>query len=154
MKLKKKKKEGTRLGWGSIESHVKFDWFGSNQVLSLFIFFCLIFFIITSIVFRLGLVQGQSSGLPESIFLNQNDVVLVKKQKLTGCNRVLTGSCQVNMPGQLGHTGFFLPLFFLTRSGSSLESTGSKAKPSDQAAFQNYGYKLHWKNNKGILLPP
>jgi hypothetical protein len=38
---------------------------------------------------------------PELIFLNQNDIVLVKK-KLTGCNRVLPD-----------HTGFFLSLFFL-----------------------------------------
>ena len=29
------------------------------------------------------------------------------------CNRVLTGSCRVNPPGQPGHTRFFLPLFFL-----------------------------------------
>jgi hypothetical protein len=38
-------------------------------------------------------------------FLNQNDVVLVKKQKLTGCNWIFDRI----MPG---HTRFFLLLFF------------------------------------------
>jgi hypothetical protein len=48
----------------------------------------------------------QVIGSPESILIflkNQNDVVLVKKkQKSTGCNRVFD---QV-FPGQLGHAGF------------------------------------------------
>jgi hypothetical protein len=38
-------------------------------------------------------------------FLNQNDVVLVKKQKSTGCNRVF----DLVLPSQLG---FFFPYFF------------------------------------------
>jgi hypothetical protein len=61
------------------------------------------------IVFRPGLRLGFRvltvlPGRPgQFFFLNQNDVVLVKKkQKSTGCNRVLPG-----------YTGFFLPLFFL-----------------------------------------
>jgi CubicO group peptidase (beta-lactamase class C family) len=41
-------------------------------------------------------------------FLNQNDIVLVKKSQ-----QIATGSCRVNPPGQLGHNGFFLTLFFL-----------------------------------------
>jgi hypothetical protein len=43
---------------------------------------------------------------------NQNDVVLVKKekQKSTGCNRIfdqVLPSRRVNLPGQPGHTRFF-----------------------------------------------
>ena len=38
---------------------------------------------------------------------NQNDVVLVKKTKSTGCNWIFY---RVNLPG---YTRFFLPLFFL-----------------------------------------
>jgi hypothetical protein len=44
--------------------------------------------------------------LSGQIFLkNQNDVVLVKKQKSTGCNRVF----DLVLPGRLG---FFFPYFF------------------------------------------
>jgi hypothetical protein len=47
-------------------------------------------------------------------FLNQNDIILVKKKQISmGCNRifnrVLSGG-RVNLPG---YTGFFLSLFFL-----------------------------------------
>jgi len=51
------------------------------------------------------------TGSPESTFFfkkNQNDVILVKK-KSTGCNWVFDWV----LSGQPGHTGFFLPLFFL-----------------------------------------
>jgi hypothetical protein len=48
------------------------------------------------------------TGSPGSIFLNQNDVVLVKKQKSIGCNRVFDWV----LPGQPGDTEFFLSLFF------------------------------------------
>ena len=54
-----------------------------------------------------------SPDRPESIvFLNQNNVVLVKKKNKNQrvATGFLTGSYQVNPPG---HTGFFLPLFFL-----------------------------------------
>jgi len=47
--------------------------------------------------------------LTGSIFLNQNDVVLIKKQKSTGCNRVFDRV----LPG---HKEFFLSLFFLQPS--------------------------------------
>jgi len=47
------------------------------------------------------------TGLFGSIFLNQNDVVLVKKQKSTGHNRVFNRV----LPGQ--PVRFFLSLFFL-----------------------------------------
>jgi hypothetical protein len=46
---------------------------------------------------------GQSN-----FFINQNDIVLIKKQK--NCQRVTTGFCRVNRPG---HTELWLPLFFL-----------------------------------------
>jgi hypothetical protein len=76
-------------------------------------------------IFRLGPVQGLGSGFwpgyrsPKSIFLNQNDVVLVKKkQKSIDCNRVfdriLPGQPgrQVNPSSQPGYTEFFIFLFF------------------------------------------
>jgi hypothetical protein len=64
-------------------------------------------------------------------FLNQNDVVLVikKRKTKTKVNGFATGSCRVNPPGQLGHTGFFLPLFFL--------QPGPIPAPG-RAGFQNY----------------
>jgi len=40
---------------------------------------------------------------------NQNDIILVKKIKV---NELQPGHW-VNLPGQSGHTEFFLPLFFL-----------------------------------------
>jgi len=52
-------------------------------------------------------------------FVNQNDVILVKKQKSTGLqpgfDRVLPGQPgrRVNPSDQPGHTGFFLSPFFL-----------------------------------------
>jgi len=46
------------------------------------------------------------TGLPGLIFLNQNDIVLVKKNKN---QRVATGF----LTGSPGHTEFFFPLFFL-----------------------------------------
>jgi hypothetical protein len=59
------------------------------------------------------------TGSPKSIFLNQNDVVLVKKkQKSIDCNRVfdriLPGQPgrQVNPSSQPGYTEFFIFLFF------------------------------------------
>jgi hypothetical protein len=58
------------------------------------------------------------TGSAESILKkkNQNDIVLVKKNKSQRvCHRVLTGSCRVSRvdpAGQPGHTGFFFPSFF------------------------------------------
>jgi hypothetical protein len=84
------------------------------------------------IVFKPGLmadpVQGLGSGFwlghrePESIFfLNQNDVVLFKKQKSTGCNQVFDRV----LPGQPAgsHRVFHSPIFSSTWPGSSPEST-------------------------------
>jgi hypothetical protein len=50
-----------------------------------------------------------SPGRPGQFFffLNQNNVILVKKK--TKINRLQPGF----LPNQPGHTGFFLPLFFL-----------------------------------------
>jgi len=49
-----------------------------------------------------------SPGRPGQFFffLNQNNVILVKKKKI---NRLQPGF----LPSQPGHTSFFLPLFFL-----------------------------------------
>jgi hypothetical protein len=78
------------------------------------------------IVFRSGLVDGlvQDPGYRfwsghwvtrvNSFFLNQNDVILVKKQKSTGCNRVFDRV----LLGQSGHRvnwitpGFSFPYYF------------------------------------------
>jgi hypothetical protein len=80
------------------------------------------------IVFRHGLVQGPGSGFWSghwvtrvNFFLNQNDVILVKKQKSTSCNRVFDRI----LPG---HTGFFLSLFFL-QPGPVL-APGRPARPN------------------------
>jgi len=50
----------------------------------------------------------ESSSRTGQFFLNQNNIVLVKKK--TKVNEFATGSCRVNPPG---HTGFFLFPFFL-----------------------------------------
>ena len=82
------------------------------------------------------------------IFLkNQNDVILVKKQKSTSYNRVFNRI----LPGQ---PEFWFFLFFLTRPGSSPGST-------HRAGFQNYlgarlfaGKELHfgkWIPRKRII---
>jgi len=74
--------------------------------------------------------------LSESIFLNQNEVVLVKKQKSTGRNlvfdRVLPGQ-----PSQPSQPVRFLSssIVFSTRPGSSLESTKSWINPLGRAEF-------------------
>ena len=79
-------------------------------------------------------VTGSSGSI---FFLNQNDIVLVKKTKINGLQlgkknknqRVatgfLTGSCWVNPPGQMDHTGFFLPLFFLQPGSVLARGPGS-----------------------------
>jgi hypothetical protein len=96
-----------------------------------------------SIVFliRLGSrfkVQGSrfgfrvSTGSPgrscQFFFLNQNNIVLVKKQKSTGCNRVF---------GQVT-PGFSLLYFFFNPLDSSLGSVRSQVDPAGRAGFQNY----------------
>jgi len=69
-----------------------------------------------TIVFRPGPVQGPGHRVARvnSFFLNQNDVVLVKKQNKS--QRVATGflTRSTGLSGQ--PTGFFLPLFFLQLS--------------------------------------
>jgi hypothetical protein len=70
-----------------------------------------------TIVFRPDPVQGPSSGFwpghwiarVDSFFLNQNDVVLVKKKSQRVVTGFLTVSYRVKPPGR---TGFFLSLFF------------------------------------------
>jgi hypothetical protein len=62
--------------------------------------------------------------------LNQNDVVLVKKQNSTGCNRILD---QV-LPG---HTGFFLTLLFLQPGPIPAPDQPGPASIR-QAGLQNY----------------
>jgi hypothetical protein len=75
--------------------------------------------LIPAIVFMPGSVQGPGSrfwsghrvGQVNSLFLNQNDVVWIKKQKLTGCNRVFDRV----LPGHWVNRvtpGFSLPYFF------------------------------------------
>jgi hypothetical protein len=56
-------------------------------------------------------LTGLLGRLGQFFFLNQNDVILVKKKIQQVTTRFLTGS--TGLPGQPGHTGFFLPLFFL-----------------------------------------
>jgi len=77
------------------------------------------------------------------IFLNQNNVVLIIQQSQRIATRFLTGSCRVNhiLPGQPGHTGFFLPLFFLQ---SGLVSVSGRSDPglTRRAGFQNYSMMI------------
>ena len=54
-------------------------------------------------------VSGFDRIVQIDFFLNQNDIILVKKQKSTGCNQIFDRI----LPGQPSHTGFFHPLFFL-----------------------------------------
>jgi hypothetical protein len=80
------------------------------------------------------------------VFLNQNDVILVKKKKKNKsqqvCNRVLTGSCWVNRVARSAgsHRVFPSPVFSSTRPGSSLGSAGSRVGPPGRAGFQNYAF--------------
>jgi hypothetical protein len=88
--------------------------------------------------FLSGSVQGSrfgfrvSTGSPgrscQFFFLNQNNIVLVKKQKSTGCNRVF---------GQVT-PGFSLLYFFFNPLDSSLGSVRSQVDPAGRAGFQNY----------------
>jgi hypothetical protein len=72
----------------------------------------------------------ESSG--SIFFLNQNNIVLVKKkQKSRVAIGFSTRSCRVNPPG---HTGFFLPLFFLQPGPVPAPGPGSTRR----AGFQNY----------------
>jgi hypothetical protein len=95
-------------------------------------------------VLRPGPVQGSGSGFwpglrvwpgrPGQFFKkkNQNDVVLVKKNKSQRvCHRVLTGSAG-------SHRVFPSPVFSSTRPGSSPGSAGSRVDPPGRARFQNY----------------
>jgi hypothetical protein len=76
-------------------------------------------------------------------FLNQNDVVLVKKNKsqrvatefLTGSFRVAESTRQVNRV-------FPFSIFFSIRPGSSPWSAGFLDDPPGRAGFQNYGNEL------------
>jgi len=81
------------------------------------------------------------TGSAGSIFLkkNQNDVVLVKKQKSTGLqpglDRVLPG----RLAGSAGSHRVFPSFFFSsTRPGSGLGSARSRVNPPGRTMFQNY----------------
>ena len=76
-----------------------------------------------------------------SFFLNQNDVVLVKKKK-TKVNGLQSGQsgCRVNPYGQPGHTGFFIPLFFFNPAQFQ-----PRINPLGRPGFQNYNQKAHSK---------
>ena len=81
-----------------------------------------------TIVFRPGPVQGSGSGfwlgLPGQIFFLKNNVVLVKKQKSTGCNQVFDRVLPGQPVGSAGsHRVFPSPIFSSTRPGSSPGST-------------------------------
>jgi hypothetical protein len=70
-----------------------------------------------TIVFRPGPVQGPGhrvARVNSFFFLNQNDVVLVKKQNKS--QRVATGFLTRSTGSSGQPTGFFLPLFFLQLS--------------------------------------
>jgi len=91
--------------------------FSGSFITSKFIWILYFFMIFefTSIVFRSRPVQGPGSGFWSSHrvgrvnFLNQNDVILVKKTKVNG----LQSGFWSSLAGSPDHTGFFLILFFL-----------------------------------------
>ena len=99
--------------------------------------------VIATIVLRHGLVQGSGSWFwPDQFFFKSKRRRFSKKNKKNKsqliCNRVLTGSCRVNPPGQPGHIGFFLPSFFLQLGPVPVPGPGSRVDPPGQAGFQNY----------------
>ena len=98
-----------------------------------------------------GPVQGPGSGFWPShqvgrvssfFVLNLNNIVLVKKKIKKKVNGFTTGSCWVNPPG---HTGFFLPLFFLqpgqvpAPGWPSLEST-RRVRPDFKTMLNMVGF--------------
>ena len=94
-----------------------------------------------------GLVQGSDSEFwsghriawVKFFFLNQNDVVLVKKKKKsTGCNRVFDRV----LPGQPGTSGFFFPYFFFIPARFQPRIGRSRVNPSGRAEFQKYASML------------
>jgi len=73
-------------------------------------------------------LTGSPGCLGQFHFLNQYEVILVKKKKSTGCNRVLLG--------QPDHPKFFHSLFFLKPGSVPTPDPGS----TRQVGFQNYGF--------------
>jgi len=101
-----------------------------------------------TIVLRPGPVQGPGSGfwpghqvgrVNSFYFLNQNNVVLVKKKSQRVYNRVL-----------LGHTRFFLPLFFL-QPGPVPTPGRSGPGSTPRAGFQNYGSNITVNSRVWVL---
>ena len=64
---------------------------------------------------------------------HQNDVILFKKQKSTGCNRVFDRV----LPGSTGSAGFFLFLFFLQLDPVSATDRSGRGSTC-LVKFQNY----------------
>jgi len=70
------------------------------------------------------------TGSSALIFLNQKDVVLVKKKK---SQQVATGF----LTGSPGHTGFFFPLFFLQPDSISVpDRSGSRSTRRAGLSFE------------------
>jgi hypothetical protein len=88
-------------------------------------------------------LTGSLGRSGQFFFINQNNIVLVKKQKqkLTGCNRVFDWF----LPGQPAgpHRVFYSFIFSSIRPNSSPGSIGSRVNPSSRAEFQNYA-QTHW----------
>ena len=113
---------------------------GKNKKKNLLMSMCLLYII----VFRPGPVQGPCSGFwpghwvarVNYFFSNQNDVVLVKKkQKATGCNRVFDRVNRVT-------PGFSFSHFFFTWPGSSPGSAGPRATLRSGRGFKTMLYMV------------
>jgi hypothetical protein len=98
--------------------------------------------------------KTRSSGRPGSMpgfwvltglvlfFLNQNDVILVKKtKKKTKVNGFATESYRVSRVAG-SHRVFSSPIFSSTRPGSSPGSARSRGDPPGRAGFQNYAWNI------------
>jgi hypothetical protein len=126
---------------------------------------CYYFLIPIYIVLRLGPIQGSGfrfwlSHRVSSVFLNQNDVVLVKKQKSTG----LQPDLDQGFPGYSGRqvtSSFFFPCFFFNPAQFQSRLAKSWVNQLGRAIFQNhasiytsYGSMTRFKTGYLVALCP
>jgi hypothetical protein len=89
-------------------------------------------------------LTGSPDRPSQFFFSNQNNIVLVKKQKKNKnqrvCNQVLIGFYRV-VGSARSHRIFFFLVFSLTRPDFNPESTRSRINPPNRIGFQNYAWR-------------